>query len=189
MTIVELMVSMSIFGLAVVGVVYVNLFGMRQDELVQSKLGASDQSRRGFEMLARDVRSAKIWQVGDGTAYSFNPVPNGTAQQGTALRVCMTTDTNNFIVYYFDTARRELRRGHSGVSTTRLIAKDLTNTMTFKAETYRGDTQYDLSHKGVINVKMEFAQYQYPMTKVGPGYYYDYYKMEFRLTSHVPDGP
>jgi hypothetical protein len=189
LTLVEMMVAMSVFSLVTIGLVYTQLFALRQDELANSKLGASDSSRRGFNVLADDVRSAKIWQVGNGNLSTFTPIANGTAQQGTALKVNLTTDTNSFVLYYFDTATRELRRRHSGVTCSKLIAQNLTNTMYFRTENYRGDVQTNLSHKGVVNVAMEFAQYQYPLTKVGPGYYYDYYKMEFRLTSHIPDGP
>lgn len=189
LTLVEMMVSMGLFSLVVIGLIYSHMFGMRQDQLVQSKLGASDQSRRGFDLLARDVRSSKYWQIGNGGYSSFTPIPNGDMQEGNALKVHLTTATNIFIVYYFDTARRELRRRQTGTTTTKLIASGLTNNMFFRAEDYRGDVQYDLSHKGVVHCWMEFAQYQYPLTKVGPTYYYNYYKMEFRLTSHVPDGP
>jgi len=189
LTIVEMMVAMSVFSLVTLGLVYTHLFALRQDELANSKLGASDSSRRGFDLLSDDIRSAKMWEVGDGNATAFTPIDNGTPQQGTALKVSLTTDTNNYVLYYFDTTARELRRKKSGVTGTKLIAQHLTNTMYFRAENYRGDVQTNLTHKGVINVAMQFAQYQYPLTRVGPGYFYDYYKMEFRLASHVPDGP
>jgi prepilin-type N-terminal cleavage/methylation domain-containing protein len=195
MTLVEMMVAMSIFGLAVIALVYTQMFAMRQNQLVNSKLGASDQSRRGFDVLARDIRSCKIWQVGNGTVAAngtvsgFTPVPNGTAQQGTALKVHLTTDTNSYALYCFDTTRCQLRRVHTGETGSKLIAEHLTNSMYFRAENYRGAIQTDLTHKGVINVVMQFFQYQFPTTLVGPGCLYDYYKMEFRLTSHVPDGP
>jgi prepilin-type N-terminal cleavage/methylation domain-containing protein len=189
MTLVEMMVAMGIFGFVVIGLVYAHLFGLKQDQLVQSKLGASDQSRRGFSQLALDVRSCKSWRIGNGNLAGFEPIPNGAAQVGNALMVYPMTGTNAFVMYYFDTTRRELHRGQSGVADTRLVAQNLTNTMYFRAENYRGEVQTDLSHKGVINVMLQFCQYQYPLTQVGPGHYYDYYKMEFRLTSHVPDGP
>ena len=189
LTLVEMMITMSIFSLVILAMVYVNMFGLRQDQLVQSKLGASDQSRKGFDQLALDVRSAKIWQVGNGSDSDFDPIPNGTAQQGDALQLSLTTDTNIYIRYYFDTNALQLYRMHSGISGSTIIAKHLTNTMYFRAENYRGDVQTDLSHKGVIHVMLQFCQYQYPLTKVGPGYYYDFYKMEFRFTPHVPDGP
>jgi prepilin-type N-terminal cleavage/methylation domain-containing protein len=188
-TLVEMMVAMSIFSLVSIGLVYTHLFALRQDELANSKLGASDQSRRGFSLLSDDMRAAKIWQVGNGNQTTFTQIATGTAQQGTALRINLTTDTNSFIIYYFDTSRGELRRRHSGVTDYKLIAQNLTNSMYFRDEDHRGTLQSDLSHKDVINVVMEFRQYQYPLTRVGPGYFYDYYKMEFRLTSHIPDGP
>jgi prepilin-type N-terminal cleavage/methylation domain-containing protein len=188
-TLIEMMVSVSVFSVVTLAMVYAHLFGLRQDELANSKLGASDQSRRGFSKLQEDVRCAKIWQVGSGNSTSFSPIPNGTAQQGNALQINLTTDTNSYILYYFDTTRYELRRKKSGVAGTTLIAQNLTNTMYFRCEDYKGTTQTNLTHKGVVSVKMEFCQYQYPLTRVGPGYYYDYYKMEFKLSSHVPDGP
>ena len=188
-TMVEMMVATSLFSLVVIGLVYVHMFGLQQNQLVNSKLGASDQSRRGFDLLAVDVRSSKSWQIGIGDNLDFTAIPNGEAQEGNALTIYLTTDTNRYVTYWFDTNRRELRRNVSGNADIRVIARSLTNTMFFRAENYRGETQYDLTHKGVVNVKMEFAEYQYPLTKVGPGYFYDYYKMEFRLTSHVPDGP
>jgi hypothetical protein len=189
MTLVEMMIAMGLFSLAVVGLIYTHLFGLQQDQLVQSKLGASDASRRSFDLLVVDIRSCKSWRIGNGGLDGFVPIPNGTNQQGNALMIYPTTGTNPYVMYYFDTARRQLHRGRSGASGAELIAGNLTNTMFFRAENYRGQTQTDLSHKGVVNVVMQFCQYQYPLTMVGPGHYYDYYKMEFRLTSHVPDGP
>ena len=61
--------------------------------------------------------------------------------------------------------------------------------MYFQAQNYRAATRPTLTHKGVIDVVMQFCQYQYPLTKVGPGYYYDYYKLELHMTPHAPDGP
>ncbi len=114
LTLVEMMVTMSVFSLVVVGFIYAQLFGLQQDELVNSKLGASDQSRRGFDRLTTEVRSAKIWQVGNGSQTSFTSIPNGVNQQGTALQISLTTDTNSFIRYYFDTNNCQLCRVLSG---------------------------------------------------------------------------
>jgi hypothetical protein len=75
-----------------------------------------------------------------------------------------------------------------GVSGYKVVAQNLTNTMSFTAEGYNGGPVVNLSYKYVVRVKMEFYQYMYPLTKVGPKYYYNYYKMEFRVTPHCPDG-
>jgi hypothetical protein len=183
------MVASALFGLTVIGFVYCQMFGMRQDELVNSKIGASEQARLSFNDLANDIRAAKIWQIGNGDLSSFIGIPLGTNQHGNALRLSLTTDTNNYYLYYFDTNASKLFRGHSGSTTKTCLAQYLTNTMYFQAQNYHGDNQTDLTHKGVIDVVMQFCQYQYPITKIGPGYFYDYYKMELRLTPHAPDGP
>jgi prepilin-type N-terminal cleavage/methylation domain-containing protein len=190
LTLVEMMTTMAIFGLVMAGLISAHIFGLQENELVLSKLGAGESSRRGFDLLARDVRAAKIWQIGNiaGTT-NFVPIANGTAQQGTALQLCLSTATNQYIRYYFDTNKFKLFRIHSNVSGSNTIAQYLTNNMFFRAETYSGATQTDLSHKGVIHVMLQFSQYQYPMVLVGGGCYYDFYKIEFRLTPHVPDGP
>lgn len=195
MTLVELMVAMSIFALVSIGLLYTHLFCLRQDELVNSKLGASDQSRRGFDLLTRDVRSAKIWEVGNSTgSTNFSPIALGAAQQGNALRLSYTTNFSDGVLYYFDTTDLaddggKLYRVKQTSGDTTQLARYLTNALYFRAEDYRGATQTNRTHKGVIKVRMEFAQYQYPLTKVGPGYLYDYYKIEYKLTSHIPDGP
>lgn len=198
MTLVELMVSMGIFGMVSVGLVYTHLFCLRQDELVNSKLGASDQSRRGFDLLTRDVRSAKVWEVGNANSAgtTFTPIALGATQQGNALRLSYTATTNwsDAVLYYFDTSDMannggKLNRRKASTGNVDQLADNLTNNMFFAAEDYKGSAQTNRTHKGVIRAKMEFAQYQYPLTKVGPKFYYNYYKMEFKLTSHVPDGP
>jgi len=198
MTLVELMIAMGIFGLVSVGLVFTHLFCLRQDELVNSKLGASDQSRRGFDLLLRDVRSAKVWEVGNANAAgtTFTPIALGTAQQGNALWLSYdaTTNYNAGVRYFFDTSNMankggKLYRKTMSTGKVKLLADYLTNNMFFAAEDYRGVTQSNHLHKGIIRAKMEFAQYEYPLTKVGPNYYYNYYKMEFKLSSHVPDGP
>ena len=74
--------------------------------------------------------------------------------------------------------------------TPREIASHLTNSLTFAAETFDGNIANDLSDRNVIRFTLDFLQYQYPLTKVGPGggYLYDRYKRDFRVTPHVPRG-
>jgi prepilin-type N-terminal cleavage/methylation domain-containing protein len=189
LTLSEMMVSMSVFGIAVMGLVYTQMFGMFQDQLVNSKSGACEMARLSFNDLVTDIRAAKIWQVGNGSVSSFTPIPLGTAQQGNAIMLSMTIDTNQYTVYYFDTNACKLLRRHNGAGTPTAIAQFLTNSMYFVAETFQGTTQYDLSHKGVIHVAMQFCQYQYPLTRIGPGYFYNSYTMNLWATPHVPDGP
>ncbi|HNQ71982.1 MAG TPA: prepilin-type N-terminal cleavage/methylation domain-containing protein [Verrucomicrobiota bacterium] len=195
-TLAELMISMSIFSMVTIGLIAIHLFGQRYDQLVLSKLGASDQSRVGLNKMLQDIRTAKTVRVGTLSGSTFTPIANGTAQQGTALKLSFfnysSAAISNSIYYYFDTANNQLwRQVDAGTPT--LLASHLTNitpnSMTFRVEDYRGDTVTDLTHKGVISTVLEYAQYQYPLTSVGPGLKYDYYKTELKAASHVPDGP
>ena len=123
LTLPEVMVASAVFGLTVSGFIYCQLFGMRLDELVNSKIGASDQARLSFNQLANDIRAAKIWQIGNGNLSSFTGIPLGTNQQGNALKLSLTTDTNQYYLYYFDTNACALYRGHSGSTTRKCLAQ------------------------------------------------------------------
>lgn len=188
-TLIETVITSAIFSMVILAMVSTQIFGLKQDMLGQSKLGASDASRKGFGQMGIDVRTSKVWRVGDvvsGT--NFVAIPNGTTQRGTAVQLHLTDDTNYYIRYYFVTnnSRGALYRQRSG-GTRSLVATNLTGSLFFEAENYRGVVQSSYSYKSVIHVMLQFAQYQYPTVTVGTGQYYDYYKMEFRLTPHIPD--
>ena len=196
-TIAEMMVAMGLFSLVVIATVYAFMFGLRYDELIGSKLGASDNSRKSFDQLVRDIRTAKSYLIGVGSASSFTSgSTNNAIQQGNALQLSFTTDlrsdTSQYVVYYFDTSdanNYKLCRRHSGVTGSTVLASNLISTLNFTAEDYNGTTASNLTYKNVIHTTLQFCQYQYPITRIGPGNYYDYYKMELRLTPHAPDGP
>lgn len=186
-TLVEMMVATGLFSFTVLGLLSLHLFGLKQNQLVESKLGASDQSRRAFGKLLSEVRGSKILRVGNGTLTSFTAIPNGTPQTGTALQLSLTTDTNSFIRYYYVSNASELRRMASGSSSYKVIADHLTNSLLFYAEDYRGTNLLDGTHSYTIHTILQFYQYQYPLTKVGPGYLFDYYKLDFRATRRAHD--
>ncbi len=194
-TLVEMMISMSIFSLVTIAMVYSHIFGLKYNELVESKLGAVDDARTGLGELCRDVRTAKFHTVGNLVNGNFEAVDNGVVQRGNALRLNLTTDTNYYIDYYFDTntpGNYTLRRQKSGNNSSERIASYLTNnyanSLVFMLEDHQGNPIYDLSNRRIIHFILDFCQFQYPLTQVGPGALYDRYKMEFRLTPHVPEG-
>jgi type II secretory pathway pseudopilin PulG len=189
----ELMCSLAIFSFMVAGLLYVWVFGMRQDELVNSKIGSTEQARTSFNDLSKDIRAAKIWAVGtfpetSSNPSDFTPLPDGVAHQGNALKICLDANQlNKYWLYYFRTTRGELWRMHSTDNSQKRLAQFLTNTMYFRAEDFRGVVQTTSNYKEIINVCMQFYQYQFPLTKIGSNYLYNYYKLEFRISSHAPD--
>ena len=207
MTLVEMMVAMSVFALVAIGLIFTQLFGLQYDQLVQSKLGSSEGARRGFNKLTSDIRSAKMWAIGNYNNGTFAACGNATNQVGNALKISYSTDTNNWgscVVYYYDTnsypTNWQLFRTTNSASPSQSIAQSLTNvtgvSTLFYAQRYNGtqvtnisqsDIAQDLEYKFVIGTTLEFAQYQYPLTRVGPGYYYNYYRMQFKIVSHCPN--
>ena len=190
-TLAEMMVALTIFTVVMLGMVGVQMFGMRYDELVNSKLGASDKSRMGFDKLASDIRGAMVWKIGTGSTNNFTQCTTNTSQVGNSLQISYTSYTNPTsydVRYWFDTNNAWLCRMVSGSTYPSIIASSLTNTtgssMTFRAEDYQGNLATDWLFKYVVVTTMEFAQYQYPLTKVGPGNYYNYYRIQFKISSH-----
>jgi len=193
MTLAEMLVAMGIFSFVVLGMVYMQMFIMKYDQMTTSQLGASEMSRMSFDDLVNDIRTAWTWAVGTGNQTNFTPVGNSVPQEGNALQLSSTQNTNFFVRYYFITNETStltnfmLCRMTNGMSSYTIIAQNLTNnfyTNMFIAEDYLGNILSTLRYKYVIHVTLEFCQYQYPLTKVGAGYYYDDYKMEFRVASH-----
>ena len=188
LTLSETVITMAVFSLLVIGMVYTSMFCLRLDELSNSKAGASESARRGFNKLTSDVRAAKMWFIGTGDQTGFVPCGNATNQVGNALKVNYTTDTNSYVIYYFDTNAGALYRYTNGMAASAVIMNGLTNasgtSLSFHAERYDGTTLSDLQFKYVIVAVMEFCQYQYPLTKVGPNYFYNYYKMQLKVASH-----
>ena len=188
-TLVEMMITMAIFSLGVAACLYVHLFGLQQDQLVESKLGASDQSRKSFDRITSDIRSAKVWQIGNYASSTFSANNAGTNQMGNALQLSFTNNYNNNVTYYFATIGGDgkLCRIRTGDATYSVMASNLFNSLTFVAENQAGTVVTDQQWRYTIHFILQFRQYQYPQTVVGTNGLYDFYKMEFRVTPRAPD--
>ena len=193
MTLVEVMVTMGIFSLVMIGMLWSHLFGLRADQLVESKLGASETARKGFDRMANDIRAAKNWQIGNMSGMTYMDIPDGSNQIGSALQLSLKTNTfpmtPPYILYYFTNVNgdNQLCRFHTGDAAPTILASNLIDTLTFNAEDYTGTNIITtLNYRYVVHYTLKFREYQYPLTKVGTNYLYDLYKIEFRLTPHAP---
>ena len=191
LTTTEMIITLAIFCVVMLGAIQLHLFGLRQDELVESKLGASDQARMSFAWMVEEIQGAKMWEIGEGSESGFTRVPNGTLQEGSALQLYPTASTNTYIRYFFDADAKALRvMGHNenGPIPSRVVARNLTNSVFFSVEDHLGNVKRDLSYKSVVHARFEFFQFEFPTTQIGEGLLYDYYKLEFKVTPHSPDG-
>jgi hypothetical protein len=194
--------SLTIFSLVAMALVTVNLLGLRENQLIESKCGASDSSRRALSKLPEDIHSAKMWKVGNVSApfTNFTAIADNTAQNGNALQLFQTTNNSAYVLYYFDltdaaNSNGKLCRYSSANATPTCLASNLVNWLTngysFVAEDYTGTVATNegtsRAYKCMIHAKLQFARFQYPLTPVGTNGLYDYYKMEFKATPHLPE--
>jgi hypothetical protein len=201
MTLAEMMTSVAIFSLIFGGLLAATMFGMQQDELTNSKLGANDQARENFNLILDEIRSSKNIQIGSGTYSNFVALTNGQTQQGPAIQIIPSTNLNIYIYYWFDTNSGTLQRCaySNGVVTTNLVCRYLTNmtsqwlsnAMVFRAMDYTGTTNLTVdptnyNYNYVVNILLQFYQYQYPQTMVGSNYLYDYYQLTYSATRRSP---
>lgn len=183
MTLVEFQIAFGIIMLVIGGVISSHIFGLKFNEATRAKLSASDAARHALNKLVGDIRSAKVIDVGTGNSFAgFTPVPNGSAQRGSALRIYPGTNTNSYVVYYLDTADTKLKRATNSGSTPLTVAEYLTNTVLFSSESHNGTVLTDNQNNRVIGITMQFYQIRYPITPIGTNGYFDFYQVNTKIT-------
>jgi len=181
-TFTEILVTMALCALVMVGVVYTHVFGLKMATLTNSKLSATHEARAALNRVRDDIRAGKLLYVGNGDAFTFTRVPPDSPQVGNALQIFPTVDTNNCVFYYLDGADQSLKRKASGNSETEQIARYITNQMVFRAEDYLGNILTNDQNNRVIRMMLEFFQWEFPVSRVGEGNYYDSYRLQTKIT-------
>lgn len=181
-TLTELMIGMAVLVVVLLGVLTGHLFGLNMFQITKAKLGASDEARKAVSKLTDEVRGAKWLQVGNGSATSFETILDGEPQQGTAVEIYSSEGTDPFIRYYLDTSTKQLLRVTSEEETPQIIAHAITNQIVFASENRSGLVLTNSENNRVLSLTLQFYQIQYPIVKVGPGEYYDFYQLRTRIT-------
>jgi hypothetical protein len=185
----------------IMGLFAVHLMGLREDKLLESKGGANDTARRYINQLRYDIYAAKGWQVGNWNGTSFTGITNGSYLQGNALKIYtlilvsnQVINASNYIMYYFDSnnvanfdGRLYYMNSTNGVN--RTVVSNLIDPLFFTCEDYQGKTQTVAAFQSVIHATFQYAQFQYPLTKVGSNCLFNSYHLDLRATPHLPDGP
>ena len=182
-TLPEVLVSAAVFALMITGVLSVHIFGLKLNDLVRAKMGASDEARTAISKMVGEIRSAGVVQIGNGSKTAFTQIANGAGQQGNAIQIYpLKTNTSNFIRYYWDSADKRLKRSVNGGTGVTVVANAITNSMVFTSEDFSGTVISNNINNRVIGLSLEFYQLQYPKVSIGPGSYYDYYKLRTKIT-------
>ncbi len=199
-TLIEMMFSMVIFSMVTLALISAHILGLRENQLIESKCGSGDSARLVLGQLPEDIRASKTWQIGTLSGTNFTGIANNSAQVGPALQLFQTTNNSAYIMYYFDTTdvannngklMRYSSSSSSPVCLTSNLVNWLSNGFSFVAEDYTGTVATNQgsskAYKNVIHANLQFAKFLYPLTPVGTNGLYDYYKMEFRATPHLPE--
>jgi type II secretory pathway component PulJ len=184
-TLLELLVTMVTTVLVVGGAMAAYGYGLRTVQYVNPKLGSSDEARKAISLLTDEIRAARSLKIGSGTIASFTEVGPFAAQQGNALQVYPTVNTNAYIRYFWDSTDQQLKRTTNGTTATLVIANwvsNRTDQTIFQSQDYAGRVLSNSANNRVISMELNFYQIQYPKTPVGPGNYYDYYKLSAKFT-------
>jgi prepilin-type N-terminal cleavage/methylation domain-containing protein len=182
-TLTEIMMTMAIFGMVVVGLLSLHIFGIKLNAMVDVKLQATEDSRRALGKLVADIHSAGIVRVGTGDATGFTEAGFNTAQQGNAIQVYpVKTNTTKFVRYYLDTTDNQLMRIDSAATTPTFVSGWVTNSIIFSSEDFSGNVLSNNLNNRVIGIDMEFYKLDNPMISFGHGSYYDYYRLQTKVT-------
>lgn len=181
-TITEMMVTISILLMVIAGVLTAHVFGLKFFEITKAKLVASDDARRSVSRLISEIRGAKMIMVGTGTVSTFTEVADGVAQQGSAVQIYGTTNTNYYVRYFWNSSDGKLKRTTNGSSVMNLMASSITNSIIFSAEDFQGNILTNNENNRVIGLRLNFRQLEFPVINIGPSNYYNFYQLRTKIT-------
>lgn len=173
-TLPEVMIAMGVFSLVVMGVISSHIFGLKMATMTRTKLITTHEAREALNRVREDVRSGRIVYVGNGSSSSFTHIPANSPQQGNAVLIHQTVNTNRFVQYFMDSADDTLKRRTSGGQVD-VIANYITNTIIFRAEDYLGNVLTNDQNNRVIRMNLEFYQWEFSDV-------YEYYRLQTKIT-------
>ncbi|MDB6016118.1 MAG: hypothetical protein JWR19_607 [Pedosphaera sp.] len=187
-TLAETIITFAVFMLLMGGILYGYLFGLNLHQITRVKLGATDDARKAVIQLTDEIRSANRIKVGDGTLTNFNEAGTNALQLGNAIQIYPTNNTSIWIRYFYETNAAsanytKLLRSTDGINANPVMLGGITNIVPiFSSEDSYGNTLSNNFNNRVIGVTLQFYQIEYPIVKIGPGNYYDFYQLHTRIT-------
>ena len=198
-TLVEMMVTVTIFSMVVLAIIGLQLYAMRISTVGATMLSATTSGRQTMNDIRDHIRGAKIVMVGtfNGTNGSaFNQAPLGSLQEGNAMEIEYTNSAaTNFLVYYQDPTTTNMYSFSNSVATAYAnsgnvaVAHFVTNYYCFFAENYQGTVQTNYVNNSVIHVVLQFYQWQFPIGIIGgnAANSYNYYSLNTRISRRDND--
>jgi len=193
-TVVEMVTVAAIFAFLVGAMVCLQIFALRIYTLAATKLTATAGGREALNQIRDQIREGKMVCVGNCSnlsSASFHVITNAP-QQGNALRVYPTTNMTWYTIYYLDTSTPTNRLIQFNVTNNNVVnyintlATYVTNRDVFDARNWQNaivTNEQSLDNRSLIEVKMQFSQWEYPVAYAGTNGLnaYDYYQLRTRV--------
>jgi hypothetical protein len=188
-TVPEYMVTVACMVVVVGAVLSAYIYGLKMVQFTRPKLEANDEARKTLSLLTEDIRSAHRIRLGTRSAGGFKELPAFSLQKASGIRVHPTTNTNSFVIYYWDQTSQALMRttnSSAGV----VVANSVTNDDVFTGEDWRGNPYTDHNSSLVVGVKLQFYQTPFPKA-AGPqtngvqGGLFDFYQLRTKINKRA----
>ena len=191
-TIVEMMVAAGIFLIIIGAMVSVQIFGLRVYTLAGTKITATTSGRETLNDIRDRIRSCQVLYVGIWTNGTFSQIPNGQPQIGNAIELFSSTNlvATNMTIFYMDPGQTNLCMTNNGYFS--VEAKYMTNYFCFDAEDYQQNIFTNYVNNPVIQLTMQFYQWEYPIGYIGSSgaiNAYDFYRLHTRITRRNKNNP
>jgi prepilin-type N-terminal cleavage/methylation domain-containing protein len=171
-TLPEILIAMTVLGLVVAGILAANLFGMRMVQTNETKLSATEWSRNTFGKITDQIHTCNsISILNVDTNDNFTGLLPGETQQGNALQIYPSTNTDSFTMYFVNLSDETFRRTvatPSGTNTV-ILADSVTNAIIFSAQDFSGNVLTNNQNNQVIHLTLDFYQ---PASYMQNSYYY-----------------
>lgn len=178
-TLPEVMISSAVLSLVLLAILSTHLAGLRMAGSTEARLRASQAVRSGLDRLQDEIRCGKALRVGN-TAPAFAAISNGSPQEGNALEIYPSGDTNNFVRYFLDADAQTLMRLSSDQRSAVPVVEGITNSVVFRSETFRGDAETSPVNNRLIAVTFEFCEWAFPGRNGNA--HYDSSRFQTRIT-------
>lgn len=156
-------------------------FANRMWQITQTKIQSADKTRQVIRLVTADVHLARIVRVGSGDFGSFTETAMDVPQEGNAIQIHSSTDTNLFVRYYRDGTDKKLKYLTNGASAPVVIAGSVINDVVFRLEDFSGNTLTSKQNNCVVGLTLDFSEIEGPDMPVGPGKYYQSFRIDTKI--------
>jgi hypothetical protein len=155
-TLPEALTATALFSLLVLGVVSVNLFGLRWYQIGQTKMVATDAAREAIGRMSDELRNCNNAIVGNVSNGIFLAPVDGEAQTGNGLLIYTSTNTNTYVIYFLNSTNQDFVRYSTDWGTNTVIAQTVTNTDVFEVQDCLGNVMTNNQNNRVIHCSLQF---------------------------------